>query len=147
MIRHITLRVIAHATEDISRVREALDFFLLGSGVQGGKERIEELSAEGHHGNPIVILSVQLNKKAECLDFAHFIRENLSEKAVERLRGEMPERLDENQVFHLRFGKQAAYLHQLELTETSDAITVKVKIETYPRSREKAGAIVEELFG
>nr|WP_304364488.1 RNA-binding protein [Methanosarcina sp. KYL-1] len=141
------LRVIAHATEDTSRVREALDFFLLGAGVRDGRERIEELSAEGHHGNPITILSVQLKRKAECLGFARFVRENFSDEDLELLRGEMPERLDEAQLFHLRFDKQAAYLQQVKLTDSSDAITAKVKIETYPKSREKAGAIVEELFG
>ncbi|AKB12075.1 hypothetical protein MSTHC_0406 [Methanosarcina thermophila CHTI-55] len=139
--------MIAHATEDVSRVREALDLFLSGAGVREGSELIEELQAEGHHGNPITILSVQLKRKADCLNFARFVRERLSEEDVAKLREEMPERLDENQVFHLRFDKQAAYLQQVRLTNSSDAITAKIKIETYPKSREKAGAIVEELFG
>lgn len=147
MIHHIMLRVIAHATEDVSRVKEALDFFLSGAGVREGSKLIEELQAEGHHGNPITILSIQLKKKAECLGFAHFVRERLSEEDLEVLREEMPERLDDDQVFHLRINKQAAYLQQVKLTDSSDAITSKVKIETYPKNREKAGAIVEELFG
>ncbi|HII01093.1 TPA: RNA-binding protein [Methanosarcinaceae archaeon] len=147
MIHHIMLRVLAHATEDASRVREALDFFLSGAGVRDGSKLIEELSAEGHHGNPITIISVQLNKKADCLGFARFVRENLPEADVERLKEEMPERLDDSQLFHLRFDKQAAYLQQVRLTDSSDAVTAKVKIATYPKSREKAGIIVEELFG
>lgn len=147
MIHHIILRVIAHATEDVSRVRMALDFFLSGAGVREGSKLIDELQAEGHHGNPINILSVQLKRKADCLSFAHFVRENFSEEDVARLREEMPERLDDDQVFYLRFDKQAAYLQKVKLTDSSDAITAKVKIETYPKNREKAGAIVEELFG
>ncbi|MDD2614897.1 MAG: RNA-binding protein [Methanosarcina sp.] len=147
MIHHIILRVIAHATEDISRVHAALDFFLSGAGIREESKLVEEIQAEGHHGNPITILSVQLKKKADCLGFAHFVREKFSDEDVARLREEMPERLDDNQVFHLRFDKQAAYLQQVKLTNSSDAITAKVKIETYPKNREKAGAIVEELFG
>ncbi len=147
MIHHIILRVIAHATEDISRVHTALDFFLSGAGIREESKLVEEIQAEGHHGNPITILSVQLKKKADCLGFAHFVREKFSDEDVARLREEMPERLDDNQVFHLRFDKQAAYLQQVKLTNSSDAITAKVKIETYPKNREKAGAIVEELFG
>ncbi|MDW5550635.1 RNA-binding protein [Methanosarcina sp.] len=147
MIHHIILRVIAHATEDVSRVRMALDFFLSGAGVREGSKLIDELQAEGHHGNPIAILSVQLKRKADCLSFAHFVRENFSEEDVARLREEMPDRLDDDQVFYLRFDKQAAYLQKVKLTDSSDAITAKVKIETYPKNREKAGAIVEELFG
>lgn len=147
MIHHIILRVIAHATEDVSRVRAALDFFLSGAGVREENKLIEEIQAEGHHGNPITILSVQLKRKADCLGFARFVRERFSDEDVASLREEMPERLDDNQVFHLRFDKQAAYLQQVKLTNSSDAITAKVKIETYPKNREKAGAIVEELFG
>jgi RNA-binding protein len=147
VIHHIILRVIAHATEDVSRVRAALDFFLSGAGVREGSKLIEELQAEGHHGNPITILSVQLNKKADCLGFARFVRERFSKEDVARLREEMPDRLDDDQVFHLRFDKQSAYLQQVRLTNSSDAIAAKVKIETYPKNREKAGAIVEELFG
>jgi len=147
VIHHITLRVLAHATEDVSRVREALDFFLSGAGVREGSKLIEELQAEGHHGNPITILSVQLKRKADCLGFVRFVRERFLKEDVAWLREEMPERLDDNQVFHLRLDKQAAYLQQVKLTASSDAITAKVKIETYPKNREKAGAIVEELFG
>ncbi|HWR24596.1 MAG TPA: RNA-binding protein [Methanosarcina sp.] len=147
MIHYINLRVLAHATEDVSRVRQALDFFLSGAGVLEGNKLIEELSVEGHYGNPITILSVQLKKKTDCLGFARFVREGFSEEDAARLREEMPERLDDNQVFHLRFDKQAAYLQQVKLTHSPDAIAAKVKIETYPKNREKAGAIVEELFG
>ena len=147
MIHHIILRVIAHATEDVSRVHVALDFFLSGAGIREESKLIEELQAEGHHGNPITILSIQLKRKADCLNFAHFVRERFSEEDIAKLREEMPERLDDDQVFHLRFDKQAAYLQQVKLTNSSDAITAKVKIETYPKNREKAGAIVEELFG
>ncbi|MDI9395707.1 MAG: RNA-binding protein [Euryarchaeota archaeon] len=147
MIYHIKMRVIAHATEDSSRVRKALDFFLSGAGVKDWDKLIDEIQAEGHHGNPITILSVQLKKKAECLNFALFVRGNFSEEDVDMLREEMPERLDDDMVFHLRFDKQAAYLQQVKLTNSSDAIIAKVKIETYPKNREKAGAIVEELFG
>ena len=147
MIHYITLRAIAHATEDISRVKAALDFFLSGAGVREGNKLIEEIPAEGHHGNSITILSVQLKREANCLGFAHFVRERFSGEDVERLREEMPEKLDDDQVFHLRFDKQAAYLQQVKLTDSSDAVIAKIKIETYPKNREKAGAIVEELFG
>ncbi|MDD4496753.1 MAG: RNA-binding protein [Methanosarcinaceae archaeon] len=147
MIHHITFRVLAHATEDTSRVREALDFFLSGSGVRNSVELIEELCVEGHHGNPITIYSALLKNKAACLAFARFVKAGMSDEDVLRLRKEMPERLDEDLVFHLRFDKQAAYLGKVKLTESSDAVTAKVKIATYPKNREKAGLIVEELFG
>jgi RNA-binding protein len=146
VIYHIILRAFAHATEDVFRVQKALKFLVSSTSVLD-RELIEELQSEGHHGNPITILSLQVKRKADCLSFASFVREHFLEEDVVRLRNEMPEKLDNDQVFHLRFDKQAAYLQKVRLTDSSNAITVKVKIKTYPKSREKAGAIVEEFFG
>ncbi|MDR0767166.1 MAG: exosome subunit [Methanosarcinales archaeon] len=167
MIHHINFRVIAHATEDLSKVDSALDFFLgVACAPRGGhasgtlaecaadaslkaelnnlKETIE---TEGHFGNPIHIKTAVLKKKAACSKFVQFFKDNISEEDLETLREQMPERLDDDLNFYMRFSKQAAANGKLKFTESSDAISVRVKIETYPKSWEKAGPIVEELFG
>ncbi len=153
MIHHIILRVNAHSTEDKSRVRNALDFFLLNS-ISKSKIRdgntddiVEITNVEGYYKNPISTLSANITRKQDCLAFARFVRENMHLQDVELLRSEMPDRLDDEQLFHFRLDKQAAYLNKVKLTSSSDAITVKVKIATFPKNREQAGKIVEELFG
>lgn len=153
MIHHIILRVNAHSTEDKSRVRNALDFFLLNS-ISKSKIRdgntddiVEITNVEGYYKNPISTLSANITRKQDCLAFARFVRENMHPQDVELLRSEMPDRLDDDQLFHFRLDKQAAYLNKVKLTSSSDAITVKVKIATFPKNREQAGKIVEELFG
>ncbi|TGC10545.1 RNA-binding protein [Methanolobus halotolerans] len=151
MIHYIGLRVIAHSTEDPSRVRKALDFFLLNSTGRGEDNNIsaavEIIDAEGHYGNPIRIFSAQISRKQDSKALAVFIRQHMSDDDVELLRSEMPDRLDDEQVFHMRFDKQAAFEGRVELTSSSDAIASHVKIATYPKNRENAGRIVEELFG
>ncbi len=153
MIHHIILRVNAHSTEDKSRVRNALDFFLLNS-ISKSKIRdgntddiVETTNVEGYYKNPISTLSANITRKQDCLAFARFVQENMHPQDVELLRSEMPDRLDDDQLFHFRLDKQAAYLNKVKLTSSSDAITVKVKIATFPKNREQAGKIVEELFG
>ena len=153
MIHHIILRVNAHSTEDKSRVRSALDFFLLNS-ISKSKIRdgntddiVETTNIEGYYKNPISTLSANITRKQDCLAFARFVRQNMHPGDVELLRSEMPDRLDDEQLFHFRLDKQAAYQNKVKLTSSSDAITVKVKIATYPKNREQAGNIVEELFG
>lgn len=151
MIHYISVRVTAHATEDESRVRDALDLFLLNSFDKGkctdtGKY-VEVLNVEGYHGNPISLLSATIKRKPDTRAFATFVRGSMSPEDVELLRSEMPDRLDEGQMFHLRFDKQAAYVGKVKLSSSSDAIIVKLKIETYPKDRQQAGYIVEELFG
>ncbi|WP_319509127.1 RNA-binding domain-containing protein [uncultured Methanolobus sp.] len=143
--------MIAHSTEDISRVRAALDFFLWNAiGKPEGTvtdEFVEVTDIEGHYGNSSVMLSSQITRKSDSARLARFIRDHMSPEDVELLRSEMPDRLDDDQLFHMRFDKQAAFLGKLVLSSSSDAIIVKVKIATYPKNRILAGQIVEELFG
>lgn len=150
MIHYIDLRAIAHSTEDPARVRKALDFFLLPSPEGEGHNTddiVEVIDAEGHYGNRMTIFSAHIPLKQDLKALADLIRWHMSSDDVELLRSEMPDRLDDDQVFHLRLDKQAAFEGQVKLTSSSDAITVRVKIATYPKNRQKAGMIVEELFG
>ncbi|MGP8319748.1 MAG: RNA-binding protein [Methanosarcinaceae archaeon] len=152
MIHHIILRVNVHSTEDQSRVRSALDLFLLNSLptkiIGGNTDNIVEITnVKGYYENPITTLNAHITRKQDCLAFASFVRENMHPKDVELLRGEMADRLDDEQLFHFRLDKQAAYLNKVKLSSSPDAIIVKVKIATYPKNRKQAGKIVEELFG
>ena len=152
MIHHIILRVNAHSTEDRSRVRSALDFFLLNSVSKSIKDGntddiVEITNVDGYYNNPISTLSANITRKQDCLAFARFVRENMHPGDVELLRSEMPDRLDDEQLFHFRLDKQAAYQNEVKLSSSSDAITVKAKIATFPKNWEQAGKIVEELFG
>ncbi|AKB84810.1 hypothetical protein MCMEM_0757 [Methanococcoides methylutens MM1] len=108
---------------------------------------VEALEIEGHYGNPITLFSSTIKRKPDMKAFATFVRGNMTDGDVELLRSEMPDRLDDDQMFHLRFDKQAAYEGKVRLSSSSDAIIVKMKIETYPKDRQQAGLIVEELFG
>ncbi len=150
MIHYIDLRAIAHSTEDPARVRKALDLFLLHSSEgedHNTDDIVEVIDAEGHYGNSMKIFSAHILRKQDLKALAVFIRQHMSPDDVMLLKSEMPDRLDDNQVFHLRLDKQAAFEGEVKLTSSSDAITAKVKIETYPKNRQKAGMVVEELFG
>ena len=149
MIHHINFRVIAHATEDLSGVHSALDFFL--APCLSPKETLSDLKetieTEGHFNNPIHMITAVLKKKGSCLKFSEFFKANVTKEDLMQLRDQMPERLDDDLNFYMRFSKQDAAEGRLRLTESSDAVLVRVKIEVYPKSWEKAGLIVEELFG
>lgn len=151
MIHHISFRVIVHSTEEKSKVIDALGLFLINSCGEKAPHSLVDvvntIEAEGHYGNPITILSAQLTRKRDTMAFAEFVHSNMTSEDIETLRNEMPDRLDDEQAFHLRFDKQEAYMGHVKLISSSDAITAKVKIETYPKDREAAGKIVEELFG
>jgi hypothetical protein len=50
-------------------------------------------------------------------------------------------------MLHLRFDKQQAYLGNIAFSESVDPIIVKIKVATYPKNRDKAIEVMEELFG
>mgnify|MGYP003886181531 CR=1 FL=1 len=56
------------------------------------------------------------------------------------------EKLDEQNVLHLRIDKQKAYLGDVELIEGGDAIVVKAKIVTYPAKREKVIEAIKSML-
>lgn len=151
MIHHINLRVISHSTEDKSKVKEALDFFLNNSLEDRysllNENIVTSIDAQGHYGNPLSIFSAQLTQKSHKESFIKFIYQNMSREDLNILKNEISQRLDDDQIFYIRFDKQAAFLNKIKLSTTSDCIITKIKIETYPKNILKAGKIVEELFG
>jgi RNA binding exosome subunit len=138
VIRRISLRAFVAATEDEEKVSEALGLFAPRDGISSIKVR-------GHFGNEIKILEAGLNRK-ESREFIRILKQQLPASDLAKLRREREARLDEANQFHFRLDKQAAYLGQVCLTESKDAIDVSAAVETYPARREEALRIMENLL-
>lgn len=138
MIDRISFRAFVAATEDEGRVREALAVFV-------PLDRITAVTAEGHFGNEIKILEAVLRRK-EAAAFLQILREQLSAEDLERLRREIPDRLEGDSHFHLRLDKQAAYKGLVRLTNSKDALDITILVRTYPARRESALKILSELI-
>ena len=138
MIDKVSFRAFVAATEDEGRVRDALAVFV-------PLDRISALTAEGHFGNEIKILEAALRKK-ESAAFFTILREQLPAEELQRLRREIPDRLEGESHFHLRLDKQAAYKGFLRLTDSKDALDTTILVKTYPARREAALKIISELI-
>jgi hypothetical protein len=138
LIDKVSFRAFVAATEDEGRVREALAVFV-------PLDRISATSAEGHFGNEIKILEASLRKK-EGQAFFQILHEQLLPDDLQRLRLEIPDRLEGDSHFHLRMDKQAAYKGLLRLTDSRDALDVSALIKTYPSRRTEALRILSELL-
>ena len=107
--------------------------------------RISSVAAAGHVGNEIKILEAELRKR-EAAAFFQILREQLPTQDLQRLRREIPDRLEGESHFHLRLDKQAAYKGLLRLTDSKDALDTTVLVKTYPARRESALKIISELI-
>lgn len=134
-IGSLAFRTFAHATEDESKVEQALKF-------ASGAEEIKKSSTAGYHGNPITVLEARVtdSKKIKAL----FSR--LSPEEVKQLLGSLERRVDDESFFFLRLDKQEAFQGRLKLADHEDVIAVRGKVKSYPQSRENAVKAMTSLL-
>ncbi len=135
-----TLITTSQATEDIKKVERALALFL----PHGITPTIRKY--EGYHGNIIHLLKVELERSRDVSAFLDILRGSMSEHTRSTLWDEIPERMDDDCVLHLRFDKQRALFGETVLTTGSDCIVVSMKIPTYPKSRDEAIKRAREML-
>ncbi|MFQ5552342.1 MAG: RNA-binding domain-containing protein [Thermoplasmata archaeon] len=126
--RRLHFRVHAHATEEEERVRQAFAFV-------SGVEEPSVQRAEGHHGNPISILTITVSRSPEIRAFWARVK---AEDQLRVLLGELESRLDGTGQLFLRFDKQEAYRGRMKLVRHDDVVSVKGKVVSYPARRERA---------
>ncbi len=131
-IEWIKVSAVVHSTEDREKVGEAI------STLFPFEFEIFVSKAKGHYGNPIEYLEVELTKSGEIKKFWKHLMENLADR--DQLVESIEERIDGQNVLHIRVDKQKAYLGEIKLSDGGDSIAVKVKLVTYPAKRD---AIVE----
>jgi RNA binding exosome subunit len=123
---YIDLRTFCYATEDEKRVEQALRRFLP-----------DEFSIErATHERPLGDRIDDLSARGETEDNLRNLLRQLSELPdIERIVGELDERVDENCSFFLRLDKQRAFKGDVE---QGDGITLRAKVEAYPAKQPAA---------
>ncbi len=116
----ITIDVIIHATEDISKIFQTFDEIL-----EIEKESFSIIETTGYYENPIIMLNAKLVKKQAKLFMKKFLK-LLSSNQINQLIEEIEERIADSK-FHLRLDKQELIKGALVLSEKD---TIKIKIHT-----------------
>ena len=132
----ITIDVIVHATEDISKIFQSFEDIL---DVKEDDFVIEE--TEGHYENPISLLNVKIVKK-QAQNFMNILLEALSLEQVEELIEEIEERTVDSR-FHMRLDKQELIKGNLVVSEKG---TIKLKIHTSIYNKKDTVKIFSEIF-
>ena len=132
----ITIDVIVHATEDISKIFQSFEEIL---DVKEEDFTIEETM--GHYENPIIVLNTKIVKK-QAQNFMNKLLELLSTEQVNDLIEEIDERTVDSK-FHIRFDKQELIRGNLVIKEKD---TVKLKIHTPIYNKKNTVKIFTEIF-
>ena len=132
----ITIDVIIHATEDISKIFQSFNDIL----------EIEEASfsiteTTGYYENPIIMLNTKLVKK-QAKSFMKKFLKLLSSNQINQLIEEIEERIADSK-FHLRLDKQELIKGTLVLSEKD---TIKIKIYTPIYNKKETIEKFSEVF-
>lgn len=139
MIHNITYRTFVYSTEDEEKVTDAISYIFFEPSP------VREIN-ENHFGNKIIVLSEKISKKRSTRDIASFLNDNLSPEDKNTIKEELNRRMDEKGNLFLRFDKQEAYDQKLKLTYSGDAIHMRIKIASYPVSKENALKVACKIF-
>jgi len=116
-----------YATEDEEKLHEIM------KNISGTEDFHAEMS-DGHHGNAMVILSVEMKNNNECKKlFKRFGKDTISS-----VTDELDKRIDDDCTFYLRLDKQAAVFEKYEIAHHGDVISVTCKVVSHPARKEIA---------
>lgn len=125
-VERVSYRAIAHATESVERVGEAL-LNAVPPSLREGIE-IDAVKTKGYYGNEITVLSLTLKRRRanEALEWIicslppadrSFLMSTLSLRAGAR-----------SSHLHIRLDKQEAYMGRLRLSEGGDVVKIEATV-------------------
>lgn len=132
----ITINVIVHATEDISKIYEIFKEIL---GID--KEQFTVKETTGHFENPIILLKTQIVRQ-DARNFMKNILESLSESQINKLIEEIEERTIDSR-FHMRLDKQELVKGNFVISEKD---TIKIRIHTPIYNKKNLVKLFTEVF-
>jgi RNA binding exosome subunit len=133
-LHYVDLRAFRYVTEGKNRVERALRTFL------PEEYPIDRAESEGHHGDPIVVLSARVDNADDLRVVLDRVR---GAEEIGTVREELGQRVTDDCELFLTFDKAAAYRGQVRL---GDGIRFRAKVEAYPASRETAMENARSVF-
>jgi len=124
-IAYVDIGFFAHATEDESKVLDAVRHLLPSEYAEN--IIFEKSSLRGHHGNPIVLFESRINDKDIVKAVVENLASNLTDLDKETLLNEIELHLEKGSLF-IRLDKQAAFEGSFKLT-TADPIRFRLRFK------------------
>ena len=132
----ITIDVIVHATEDISKIFQSFNEIL-----EIEEENFSITETTGYYENPIIMLNAKFVKK-QAKSFMKKFLELLSSNQINQLTEEIEERIADSK-FHLRLDKQELIKGVVVLSEKD---TIKIRIHTPIYNKKESIRKFSEVF-
>jgi len=146
LLNNIKLSVFIKEDEDEERLTQVLKS-LVPFDLEEEKIGVKKINATGFGEKKIIIAEINLEKERHNKEFLRRLNELLSEEQKELLKRQAESRLDESFNFFIRFDKEKLLNHEhLKITDCGHCFHIKMNIACFPRKREKAMEIIQNIF-
>lgn len=122
-ISYIDIRFVAHATEDINKVIEAVHNILPPDYLDD--ILFKSSRVDGHYGNPITFFETRIKNEKITKAFIENISSKLGLFDKEELKRELDRCIDKGSLY-IRIDKQAAFQKKVKLT-VPDPIRIRIR--------------------
>ena len=142
----IKLTVFSYENENIDlALASFLRFFPFD--LEGNKVVLGKTNATGFNEKKITIFEVKLTKNNLINQFLQNLLENLDKHQKNTILNQIDSRLDKNLDFFLRFDKSSwVNEKKLILTDSGKCFHLKISIAAFPKKREIALNVINNLF-
>ena len=144
-IHTITIRVFVKENENEEEITKTLEF-MFPYDLEEEKVKLERKQATGFEERKIIIKTILLEKQKHITEFVRNLFERLKENQLAFLRKQIESRLDEELRFYIRLDKTALQKGIYQLVDHGNCYHITLVIAAYPKNRDKAKEIVEELL-
>lgn len=145
-VNSIRISVFAKEGENELEIEEKLKS-LVPFHLEQEKIRISRQTATGFNEKKIRILELILTKSRHTKAFIESLKAKLGDKQKELLLRQSESRLDSEQNFYMRLDKEKLLNGECWLTDSGNCYHIKIGIATFPKSKEKALEMIEDMFG
>lgn len=122
-VKSAVVRVYIHATEDESKVLEAVANIIPGEILKKAEVSVEEY--EGHYGNPIKVVTYRVRGRL-AEEVLRSILSRLSSIDRSQVRASLEDRVDSSGTLHIRLSKQEAFQGRVVLYEADDVVKIEI---------------------
>lgn len=142
-VHEVKVSVFCKEWEDEKKILEKLFWFFPFE----IKKQFKRTTAEGFFDKPIKIFEVEITKTMQINTFLHSLFSKFDADQKDLLRKQIESRLDEYMHFFIRFDKdKLVQENKLWITDEGNCFHIKMTIAAFPKKREVAKKIVEEII-
>ncbi len=146
LLNNIKISVFVKEGEDEEKIAEKLRSFI-PLDLEEEKVSLERKRATGFNDKKIVVLEIILQKEKHANAFLKHLEKILGSEQKELLMKQAESRLDEDFNFFIRFDKQKLLgNNEYHITDSGKCFHIKMNIACFPRKREKAMGIIQNIF-